>query len=293
VNAIASGHVNDPAHADPEQSLELGLQWLKEPPSKRLKKMLKRKVLPLYELPPNELASDAVAITNSAFQSGKLKALGLDPGQKTLSNLPLPDRALLSKCATELLEYKYLLGGGLTAKSEFEYFTLFEDSLRRIKTAVKLSADFGELAKIEDVPDLQTLYPTIKNGLGILPKIRSKRRSVKFREWLSSATKGDAKITKEYIEAISDAKGPLDSRKGKFVKSLALATVGAVAGYAAEGAVPSAIAGSVIAQAAHPAVDFTLDLLDEFLLDGLRKGWRPRMFFDDLAKLERNSKQTT
>ena len=45
--------------------------------------------------------------------------------------------------------------------------------------------------------------------------------------------------------------------------------------------------GGVAAQAAGPAVEFALDLLDEFLLDGLRKGWHPRMFFDDLRKLDR------
>ena len=42
---------------------------------------------------------------------------------------------------------------------------------------------------------------------------------------------------------------------------------------------------------AGPAVDFTLDLLDEFLLEGLRKGWHPRMFFNDLRKLEKIENQ--
>jgi hypothetical protein len=30
-----------------------------------------------------------------------------------------------------------------------------------------------------------------------------------------------------------------------------------------------------------------LDLVDEFLLSGLTKGWSPKMFFDDLEKLRR------
>jgi hypothetical protein len=49
--------------------------------------------------------------------------------------------------------------------------------------------------------------------------------------------------------------------------------------------------GGLMAQAAHPAVDFGLDLLDEFLLDGLKKGWHPRMFFNDLRKLEKIKSQ--
>jgi hypothetical protein len=69
-------------------------------------------------------------------------------------------------------------------------------------------------------------------------------------------------------------------------QALALASVEAVTGHAAEGAVSGAVAGGIIAQAAGPTVEFTLDLLDEFLLDGLRKGWHPRMFFGDLRRLE-------
>ena len=61
--------------------------------------------------------------------------------------------------------------------------------------------------------------------------------------------------------------------------------MGGLLGHAVEGALPGALAGGLIAQAAGPGVDFTLDLLDEFLLDGLRKGWHPRMFLGDLKKL--------
>ena len=71
----------------------------------------------------------------------------------------------------------------------------------------------------------------------------------------------------------------------RFLKAVALASVGGLLGHAVEGALPGALAGGLIAQAAGPGVDFTLDLLDEFLLDGLRKGWHPRMFLGDLKKL--------
>jgi hypothetical protein len=66
-----------------------------------------------------------------------------------------------------------------------------------------------------------------------------------------------------------------------------MASIGAVVGHAAEGTIPAALAGGLIAQGAGPVADFSLDLLDEFLLDGLSKGWQPRIFFDELRKLER------
>jgi hypothetical protein len=287
VNALVHGNLSSPAHSDPEQSVELGLRWLTDPPSKRLKKMLKRKVVPLYDIPPSDLAGESVAVTNSAFSTGKLKPLGFDPDKMRIDNLALPERQRLSKCAGGLLEYKYLLSKNMTAISDFQYFSLFADSLKRLETASKISAGFAELSNLQDMPDLKALFPTLSGGLANLPKVRAKRNAVKFRAWLASANSSDASITKEYIEAIAGSKGVLDTKAGKFVKSLALATVGAVVGHATLGALPAVVAGGVIAQAAHPAVDATLDLLDEFLLGGLRKGWHPKMFFDDLEKLEK------
>jgi hypothetical protein len=290
INALQSGNVNSPAHSDPEQSIDLGLNRLTEQPTKRLRKHLKKKVAPLYKIPPADLAGQTVALTNSAFASGKLKPLGFDPETQRIDNLKLPERALLAKCANGLLEYRYLISEQMTSLSSFEYFSLFSDSLQHIETSGKMVQAFGELTKLENMPDLKALFPTLEGGLSQVPKLRDKSRARKFRKWLSTTTVGDKSATEQYLAAISEAKGPLDTMTGKFVKALALASVGAVAGHAAEGAVSGAVAGGVIAQAAGPTVEFALDLLDEFLLDGLRKGWHPRMFFDDLRRLERVEK---
>ena len=56
--------------------------------------------------------------------------------------------------------------------------------------------------------------------------------------------------------------------------------------HAAEGTLPAAFAGGLIAQATGPMTDFALDLLDEFLIEGLSRGWQPRMLFDALRKLK-------
>jgi hypothetical protein len=129
----------------------------------------------------------------------------------------------------------------------------------------------------------------VPDGLKRVPSLRGKRSSRKFREWLASATVGDKSITEEYLSAIVEAKGPLDTKTGKVFKSVALATVGGVLGHAVEGTLPGIVAGGFIAQMAGPTVEFGLDLADEFLLGGRRQGWRPRMFFDDLRKLDRTA----
>lgn len=193
----------------------------------------------------------------------------------------------MGKCATQLLEYRYLVSEQMTTLSSFEYFSLFSESLRHIETSGKKIHGFSELSELENMPDLKDLFPTLRSGLAQMPQLREKRAARQFRKWLTTATTADKHVTEEYLAAISESKGPLETRSGKFLKAFALASVGAIAGHAAEGAVPGAIAGGLIAQAAGPTVEFTLDLLDEFLLDGLRKRWTPRMFFDDLRKLER------
>jgi len=288
VNALQSGNVSSPAHSDPEQSIELGLNLLTKKPTERLRKRLQKKVLPLYEIPPSKLADHTVALTNSAFASGKLKPIGFDPEKQFIERLNLAERALLSKCAGSLLEYRYLISRKMTSLSSFDYFSLFSDSIQKIETSGKTTRAFGMLAKLENMPDLVALYPTLQDGLRQVPKLRYKSKSRKFRQWLSSATAGDRDITEEYLAAITEAKGPFDTKTGKFLKALAMASIGAVAGHAAEGTIPGALAGGLIGQATGPVTDFTLDLLDEFLLDGLlSKGWQPRIFFDELRKLEK------
>jgi hypothetical protein len=86
------------------------------------------------------------------------------------------------------------------------------------------------------------------------------------------------------VDSIADATGFLETRKGKVTKSVVMTTIGAVLG-AAIGGVEGALGGAVVAKAVETGADFTLDLVDEFLISDLTKGWSPRMFFYDLAKL--------
>lgn len=57
------------------------------------------------------------------------------------------------------------------------------------------------------------------------------------------------------------------------------ATIGAVIG-----GVEGALGGAAIGRTIEAGAEFGLDLVDEFLVSGIAKGWSPRMFFDDLGK---------
>lgn len=162
----------------------------------------------------------------------------------------------------------------------------------KLRSALHISSSFGELAEMQQFPDLRALYDELENPFENLISVRGKYRSKKFRKWLSevSGGGGDASLSREYIEAISNSKSFFQTRTGKFSKSIAMTTIGAGVGALIAG--PVGIAGGAAAgKILEPAADLGLDLIDEFILSGLTKGWTPRMFFDDLNALRATSRE--
>lgn len=258
---------------------------MKPRPSLELRRRLTRKILPLYRTPSADLAKEAVNITHSAYRSGKMKLMGLDTDQD-IRNLPLSVRSDLCKYATELLEYSYLLSSHMTSFSNFHYYALFNDSVSKVRSRDTLYQNFNSIASIEGFPDLRGLRSELKIPLSKLPKLRNKRSSIHFRNWLATTSYSgtDVIATKEYIDAIADARGFFETKKGKLTKSIAMTTVGAGVGAVIAGAESGAFLGATAAKLLEPAADLALDMVDEFLISGLTKGWTPRMFFDDLRK---------
>lgn len=69
-----------------------------------------------------------------------------------------------------------------------------------------------------------------------------------------------------------------------------MSSIGAGVGALIAGPV-GATSGASVAKALEPVADFGLDMLDEFVLPGLMKGWTPKMFFNDIEKLEKTKNQ--
>jgi hypothetical protein len=177
---------------------------------------------------PN-LAGDAVRITASAFQSGKLSALDFASKGKDIQNLALTERKALCHCATELLEYSYLIEHQMTSFSSRPYFSLFDESASKINAQTTLVADFNRLARLEQFPDLKNLYRELNIPFTKLVQHRGKRTSVSFRKWLAEAnsTSPDGQIVKEYIDSIAETKGFFETKSGKLTKSVVMTALGA------------------------------------------------------------------
>jgi hypothetical protein len=287
VVAIQSGTQSSPAHSDPEKSIELGLNWMsKERLFPGARRRLIKRLVPLYKVPEPDLSHDAVRRTVSAFHSGKLNALNFSPAGKDIQNLTAPERKDLCRCATELLEYSFLIQHEMTSFSSQQYFNIFDQSVSKVEAQTTIAADFNRLAQLEGFPNLKALYSELKDPFKELPRLRTKSSSAAFRKWLtetrSSAT--DIDITKEYVDSIAEKKGFFETKRGKLTKSVVMTAIGTGVGTLIGGA-EGALGGAAVGKALDVGADWALDLIDEFLVSGLTKGWSPRMFFDDLGKL--------
>jgi len=282
---LQSGNLSTPAHCNPEQSIELGYQWMPKQLPRRVRRGLTKKLMKIYEMPPPELAAAAVSRALSAHKSGKLGKIGFKP-QMPVEELGVTDRRLLCEYATQTLEYTYMLQRDMTSFSNYSYFGLLRDTATKVDLGTALTGNFSKLAILEGFPDFKALLAQIENPFGKLPELRARARAVKFRKWLASMScpGNTTPISKAYIDAVADAQGFFETKKGRFVKSVALTSIGMAVGGAA-GGVAGAMGGAAIAKFLEPAADFSLDLIDEFALNGLTKGWTPKMFFDDLAAL--------
>jgi hypothetical protein len=287
IHPLQSGNLTSPAHSDPEQSLECGLLAMNPAPDRRVRRVLTKKIPPLYSLPRDTLAADAVRLANSAFESGKLRLLGFPEDVKDLRRLNQDTRKNLCMYATELLEYSFMVESGMTSYSKPTFHSIFQDSAAKLDIARRTARNFVAIATRTDVPDLRALFQLLKGNATGLPRLRAKRSAVRFRDWLASASAdpADPDIVKAYIKALDAPKAFFETRKGKITKSFIKTAIGGGLGAAVAGP-EGAVGGAALAHTlGEPAIEISLDLLDELLLSGLTKGWTPKMFLKDLGKI--------
>jgi hypothetical protein len=278
VNPIAAGRLSSDVHTDPEASIKRTFDFMKNKPNKKQRNMLTRKVRDLYIEPEKGLEHDASNFVMSAYNSGKLKCLGLDNSILDIYKLNTQQKKLLNNSASELLEHKFLVSHNLMPHKTKTLNSLFSDSISKIsRTEAAI-----EISKFENFPDLHNLSLELGNPLQDLPKYRNQKNTRKFRSWLNEVSDSQdlAEITAAYINSIDNAKGFFETKKGRLTKNVTMTGIGSFLGPA--GTALGGFAGPALV----PAADFVLDLVDEYFVTELLKGWKPRMFIDDMRKLQ-------
>lgn len=288
IDPLASGNTSSFAHSDPEESLELGLQWLKAPMRRQKRRSLVRKLRDKYEITEDHLPRRAVELTTSAYNSARLDAYGFDSKNVPYRDVPGTLYRGLAKHAENILEYIYLLENGLSSVSKAEYHDYLLTSNSRLKSANVALGNYCKIVDVEGIPDLKSMFHNCEQPFDKLLKVRNKGYAKKFRTWLAGIDNDldSQEVIRAYYEAILKPQGFLQSGAGKMAKTLSMAGVGMGVG-ALIGGPAAAIAGAAGGKLMEGAADIGLDLLDEYLLNGLLKGWTPKVFIEKLDQATR------
>lgn len=284
---IMHGRVNSLAHSDPEESITIGLNFMTDKLTRKQIKNLVHKIRDSYIIPKEGIESDAAAVALSAYKKNKFHLLGFDTTGLDIYNLNKEQKTKLLNCANTCLEYKFLISQNFISHSNKKLNMLFADSFNSIsQNSVK--DYYSKITTIENFPDLFSLAKELKDPLKDIAALRDKKNIKKFRKWINETieTTDLTEISKLYIDEIQNAKGFFETKKGKVLKSFFMWSVGAGLGsfIGPEGA----IIGGALGATVSPLTNIGLDMLDEYMINEIIKGWTPRMFFDELRILEKN-----
>lgn len=288
----SGGYYTSKAHSDPEESVALGLKWLRNPLHEKQKRRLLKRVLGSYRIPSENISQNSVQFGIDGYNNNLFSSLGL-PCEKDIHDLDRSERSKLCTFANECNKLAIL--------SEFDYYTLDSFEIAKIndlevdalKKASKVESNTDQIFSVENLPNFKEI---IRNGLisyKELPQLRTTSNSIKFRKWIDeiSANVNSSEITKEYLSSIENTKGCLEKGTGKFLKTMGVYAISCMAGELVAGPIGACV-GGFTGKVLEPAVDLGINLFDTYILGGILKGWNPRHYFtEDVTKLINKSKQ--
>lgn len=280
---IQSGNATSTVHCDPKESAIQGINRIRISMPRSTRRDLQRKIAKRYKIPRPEFVHKAADIVMSAYSSNNLEALGLKK-EKDIKFLDATERSKLLSLGDDILETTILADFKYASVDNDSYYAISKasfDSISRVKT---ITDSFEQILRVERLPNIYELIVRGQLQLEELVKIRRKKASIEFRKWLQGAATDSEYISKQYISEIANHKGILETNFGKFLKTIGMFSVSAVVG-AALGGVEGSILGFGAGKVLEPAVDLGLDFFDAYLLDGLLKGWHPKMFVSEFEKL--------
>lgn len=272
---------------DPEKNLDRLLGYFQI--HKERKRLFKKKALRQYILPDNSIAHHSAQIVLDAYKNNRLENLGLK-AEKEPEKLDLDERWYLFVLGNKVLETTVLAEKGFKSYDNYPCFNLTMESVKHIESAYHVSQNTSEIFKVENIANIQELVFENKIPFQRVFDIRYKKDIKAYRKWINTISENtDTKtITKEYIDEIVGKTKFSESIGGKFLRTVGMFGVGTGIG-AVLANLPGAFAGGVVGKIA----DLGLAMLDTHVLDGLVKGWNPRMFVDAIkyesqepAKLE-------
>lgn len=251
---------------DPEKNIQSALSHFN---FHRDRKRIFTKIASNHYIIPSDLdfAEDSAEIVIESYKSNNLSTFGLQ-FEKEPDQLDSKQRFKLLTLGNKLIETTILSKYNLKSYDDYEHYFFYNNSLNNIGKALKISENVSELFKLENIPNLKTLFLEEKINFDSIFKLRYLSSAKCFRDWIN--TKGGnvdaAVITKEYLNEIKGNNNFFESNGGKFTRNIVMFCA-------------SCILGEIIA---GPITGFGLGLFDTFLLDNLLKGNNPSIFIDKI-----------
>ncbi|MES2373369.1 MAG: hypothetical protein V4557_12365 [Bacteroidota bacterium] len=240
------------------------------------KRIFKKRVVNKFVLPDNEFATDAAEIVMDAYEYNNLASLGL-AANKEPEQLDYLERGRLLELGHQVLQTSIIADQGYKSYDNFESFTLTNGAVRNIESAYEVSENTSEIFKIEGLADIKQLVLDNRIPFDRVFDLRYNKNIKEYRKWINSLGKNEdaTPITKEYIDEVMGKNNFFESTGGKFVRTIGMMGIGAGVGTAVAGPVGGALGAGV-----GKVLEVGLSLLDTYVLDGILKGWNPRMFVD-------------
>lgn len=272
---IAPGNSTNPEHADPNISALMGMNW-NDKLDRRQKRDVARMAARHTVVTPLQAPSQATEAVMRAFNSGRLRDMGLDP-QVAAHNQSADNRNQLVRLATDLTESAVLMEhewGLYEADSTWASMMKIAAEVRSGSKVLKTAEEIIRLDPAPAIRDLffdQTLSPSDLLRLRNRPEVRD------FREWLW--TRCDPADSREIVEAYASlvVKGSrtrlADREWFRMMRTVGVAFAGGVAGNAVAGPIGAGIGAFVASNLASAAVSY-----GDLLIDRISSGRSPRRF---------------
>ncbi len=260
---------------DPELSIRKALDRF--PILDLRKKQFLRKASEAYIVPDGmEFSKNATSIVYSAYESNTLSDLGM-PYIKEPTQLNLEERKVFMDLAHKVLETAFLSEYKLKSYENYEAYQITKANLVNIGKAYNIAENTSEIFKINNLPDLKSIYLDGKMDFLAAFRIREYGTAKYYRNWINQVgeTSNSSEVTKEYLKEIEGGNKFFESKGGRFVKNLAMFSIGGALG---QFLAQQPLVGASIATAG----EYTLGLFDEYILNNLLKGKNPSMFIKDI-----------
>lgn len=280
---IISGFLSG-EESTPEYNIDRLLSYFNIHPDR--KKRFKKKVLSKYILPDNSIAQKSASIVIDAYLNNRLAVLGLK-ADKDPEKLNFAERDKIFQLGNEVLETTVLAQNKYLSYDKYSNFSLTKESVRQIETGYHVSENTSQILKIESLANLQTYFLEYKIPFERVFDIRYKNNIKHYRKWINSlsVSTDTAFITKEYIDEVAGKNKFFESDGGKLIRTVGMFSIGT--GIVALIGGPGGASANVIL---GKVAGLGLAMLDTYVLDGILKGWNPKMFVDEI-KLEVQEEQ--